>query len=670
MAAVLDEAVRRLGGRHRSGQLLMAQSVAEALDSGVHLLVQAGTGTGKSLAYLVPALLHKGRVVVATATLTLQHQLVQRDIPALLDAAEPALGRRPSYAVLKGRSNYACLHRVREGVPDDQGTLVDVPAGPLGRQVLELRRWAEDQAEVADPGDRDGAPPHTDRAWSQVSVSARECLGASRCPYGEECFAERAREEAMAADLVVTNHALLAIDALENIPVLPDHAAVVIDEAHELAARVTGVASAELNPALVERAARRAGAFVDGKASDDLIDAAEALGTALAETPVGRVETLSGSLADALTLVRDATRAAWSAFPSGDSEPDAPRRQARGLVEQVRDVADRISAASPYDVTWVAEPDRARSVKDLRVAPLTVAGLLREHLFSDRTVVLTSATLRLGGEFDAVARGVGLRPSERVEDQPAEPAEPADAVGSQPPSPAVPTASDVAPMPWRGIDVGSPFSYRAQAMVYVARRLPPPGRDGLGPQQIEEICSLLQAADGATLGLFSSRRAAEAAAAAARERLPGLPILCQGDEQLGALRERFASEPRTSLFGTLSLWQGLDVPGDTCRLVVIDRIPFPRPDDPLMSARQRAVDEAGGNGFMTIAAAHAALMLAQGSGRLIRTMTDRGVVAILDPRLVTARYGSYLRASLPPMWATTDRDVVLGALRRLSVGAA
>jgi ATP-dependent DNA helicase DinG len=136
------------------------------------------------------------------------------------------------------------------------------------------------------------------------------------------------------------------------------------------------------------------------------------------------------------------------------------------------------------------------------------------------------------------------------------------------------------------------------------------------------------------------------------------------------LRERFGAEPRTSLFGTLSLWQGLDVPGDTCRLVVIDRIPFPRPDDPLMSARQRAVDEAGGNGFMTIAAAHAALMLAQGSGRLIRTMTDRGVVAILDPRLVTARYGSYLRASLPPMWATTDRDVVLGALRRLSVGAA
>jgi ATP-dependent DNA helicase DinG len=225
-------------------------------------------------------------------------------------------------------------------------------------------------------------------------------------------------------------------------------------------------------------------------------------------------------------------------------------------------------------------------------------------------------------------------------------------------------------MPWRGIDVGSPFSYRAQAMVYVARRLPPPGRDGLGPQQIEEICSLLQAADGATLGLFSSRRAAEAAAAAARERLSGLPILCQGDEQLGALRERFGAEPRTSLFGTLSLWQGLDVPGDTCRLVVIDRIPFPRPDDPLMSARQRAVDEAGGNGFMTIAAAHAALMLAQGSGRLIRTMTDRGVVAILDPRLVTARYGSFLRASLPPMWATTDRDVVLGALRRLSVGAA
>jgi ATP-dependent DNA helicase DinG len=176
----------------------------------------------------------------------------------------------------------------------------------------------------------------------------------------------------------------------------------------------------------------------------------------------------------------------------------------------------------------------------------------------------------------------------------------------------------------------------------------------------------VDAADGRTLGLFSSRRAAEAAAEAARERLPHLTILAQGEAQLPELARLFTDDPHACLFGTLSLWQGIDVPGETCQLVIIDRIPFPRPDDPLMSARQRAADQAGGNGFMQVAATHAALLLAQGSGRLIRTTTDRGVVAILDPRLVTARYGSFLRASLPPMWSTTERSVVLDALRRLA----
>src|SRR5436190_1986783 len=185
----------------------MAEAVARSLSTGEHLMVQAGTGTGKSLAYLVPALLHEKRVVVATATLALQHQLVERDIPALLETVEhvmPATGRRPSYAVLKGRSNYACLHRVREGVPDDQGALVDLPAGSMGSEVLALRAWAEEQSETNGPGDRDSAPKHTDRVWRQVSVNHRECLGATKCPFGDECFAERAKENAVMSQLVVT----------------------------------------------------------------------------------------------------------------------------------------------------------------------------------------------------------------------------------------------------------------------------------------------------------------------------------------------------------------------------------------------------------------------------------------------------------------------------------
>ncbi|MDP9318837.1 MAG: ATP-dependent DNA helicase, partial [Actinomycetota bacterium] len=221
-------------------------------------------------------------------------------------------------------------------------------------------------------------------------------------------------------------------------------------------------------------------------------------------------------------------------------------------------------------------------------------------------------------------------------------------------------------LPWRGIDVGSPFDYPRQAILYVARSLPPPGRDGIGDAQLDEVRQLVEAAQGRTLGLFSSRRAAETAAEALREMVPHLPILCQGDGQLSHLKAEFVANPAVSLFGTLSLWQGLDVPGETCQLVIIDRIPFPRPDDPLMSARAAAADRAGGNGFMAVSATHAALLLAQGAGRLIRTRRDRGVVAVLDSRLATARYGTFLRASLPPMWTTYDGGVARSALQRLA----
>nr|MBA3529457.1 ATP-dependent DNA helicase [Propionibacteriaceae bacterium] len=225
---------------------------------------------------------------------------------------------------------------------------------------------------------------------------------------------------------------------------------------------------------------------------------------------------------------------------------------------------------------------------------------------------------------------------------------------------------DDAPIEWRGLDVGSPFDYRKQGILYVARAMPAPGRDGLSEAAMAEIAELVWASGGRTLGLFSSRRAAETAAVHVRKQLPKMTILCQGDAQLSELTRRFIDEESASLFGTLSLWQGVDVPGSTCQLVIIDRIPFPRPDEPLTMARQRAVAEAGGNGFMAVAAAQAALLLAQGSGRLIRRTTDKGVVAVLDPRLVTARYGTFLRASMPDMWQTTDREMVIQALRRLS----
>lgn len=651
---LLGTAVAALGGQERAGQVRMAEAVAESMAGGRHLLVQAGTGTGKSLAYLVPSLLHDQRVVVATATLALQHQLVERDLPRLVEAVKGA-GVDTSYAVLKGRSNYACLHRIREGVPDDQGALdVELPTGSLGKKILELRAWAEAEAEGGGTGERDNAPRHTDREWRQVSVNHRECLGAAKCPFGQECFAELAKEKAHRSHLVVTNHSLLAIDAIEGVPMIPEYDVVVIDEAHELTTRVTQAATDELWAAEVERAARRSQRHVDGSQADDLADAADALREAINEARPGRFERVPEQLADALVLVRDAARACVSAYPKAEAgeEADAGRTQAKGAVQEVFATAERMAAGSDADVLWLTEGTE-RMPPRLCVAPLQVWGPMRDKLLSEKTVVFTSATLMLGGDFSSVATSVGLKPSERIVD------------GTPVTEPSV---SDQA-LPWRGLDVGSPFDYGRQAILYVARHLPPPGRDGLVQAQLDEIVELVDAAEGRALGLFSSRRAVEAAAEVVRERLPHLTTLAQGDAQLPELAAQFVGDPHTCLFGTLSLWQGLDVPGDTCQLVLIDRIPFPRPDDPLLSARQKAADQAGGNGFMQVAATHAALLLAQGAGRLIRTHADRGVVAILDPRLATARYGGFLKASLPPMWTTTDPAVARQALTRLAAGA-
>ncbi|GAA4698856.1 ATP-dependent DNA helicase [Nocardioides conyzicola] len=648
---LLATAVAALGGQERPGQVQMAEAVTHAMEQEEHLLVQAGTGTGKSLAYLVPSLLHKDRVVVATATLALQHQLVERDLPRLVEAVKAApIGGDvdTSYAVLKGRSNYACLHRIREGVPDEQGALeVVLPEGSLGKKVLELRTWAEAEVEGKGSGERDRAPRHTDREWRQVSVNHRECLGAAKCPFGQECFAEVAKEKAHRSHLIVTNHSLLAIDAIESVPMIPDYDVVVIDEAHELTTRVTQAATDELWAAEVERAARRSQRHIEGDQANDLADAADALRDAIAEASPGRFDRIPEELSDALVLVRDAARACVSAYPKAGEDADAGLTQAKGAVQEVFATAERMAADLDSDVLWMSEGTE-RMPPRLCVAPLQVWGPMRDRLLTDKTVVFTSATLMLGGDFATVATSVGLKPSERVLGSDAAPAPSGDA------------------MPWRGLDVGSPFDYGRQAILYVAKHLPPPGRDGMSSAMVDEIVELVDAAEGRTLGLFSSRRAAEAAAEAVRERLPHLTTLAQGDAQLPELAAQFVGDPHTCLFGTLSLWQGLDVPGDTCQLVLIDRIPFPRPDDPLLSARQKAADQAGGNGFMQVAATHAALLLAQGSGRLIRTSTDRGVVAVLDPRLATARYGSFLRASLPPMWTTTDPAVVRQALKRLS----
>ncbi|MDX6374942.1 MAG: ATP-dependent helicase DinG, partial [Nocardioidaceae bacterium] len=554
VATVLAAAVEALGGEERSGQIEMAEAVADAMVDGTHLLVQAGTGTGKSLAYLVPALLHDSRVVVATATLAHQHPLVERDQPRLVDAVGALPGVDASYAVLKGRSNYACLHRIRAGVPDDQGTLIEVPQGSMATKVLELRAWAEEETEGDGSGERDNAPRHTDREWRQVSVNHRECLGAAKCPFGQECFAELAREKAQRSHLVVTNHSLLAIDAIEGVPMIPDYDVVVVDEAHELTSRITQAATDELFAADVDRAAKRSQRHVEGSEADDLADAGDALRAAMNDLDPGRIDQLPEALAEALAAVRSSARACLSAYPKSDGggagagagagagDGDAGLTQAKGAVQEVFVTAERMAAGSDADVLWLSE-GTDRIPPRLCVAPLQVWGPMRDKLLTDKLAIFTSATLRLGGDFTAVASSFGLKQTENVDTT--------DVV----------RADGV--LPWRGLDVGSPFDYGQQAILYVARHLPPPGRDGLGKAQLDEIAELVDACEGRALGLFSSRRAAETAAEAVRERLPHLTTLAQGDAQLPELARQFVDDPHTALFGTLSLWQGLDVPGDT-----------------------------------------------------------------------------------------------------------
>ena len=664
--SLLAVAVAAVGGAERTGQVDMAEAVERAIRTGEHLAVQAGTGTGKSLAYLVPAIRHavaeESTVVISTATIALQRQLVDRDLPRLAKALRKELGREPRFAILKGRRNYLCLHRVHTGAPDEPeeaGLFDPFAVSRLGREVKRLREWSSDTG----TGDRDELVPGvTEQAWRQVSVTARECLGVARCPVGVDCFAERARAEAGRADVVVTNHAMLAVDALEGYQVLPDHDVVVIDEAHDLVDRVTSVATEELSAALVATAARRCGRLIDQGVADRMAEAGDGLAMVLEDAPAGRLDSLPPALQGALRATKDAAHACISSLGPDrkeDVEGATSRKLARSLLDEVHDCAARILGAfddDDHDVVWVSGDfaDRGRA-PSLRVAPLGVGGLLRERLFGKRTTVLTSATLTLGGTFDALARQWGLPAASA-----ARKAEGA-ATDREPPS-------DGGGPRWSGLDVGSPFEHGASGILYVARHLPPPGRDGLPPAYLDELEGLVTAAGGRTLGLFSSMRAAKAAAEALRGRLDH-PVLCQGDDATGQLVKRFAEDPETCLFGTLSLWQGVDVPGPSLQLVIMDRIPFPRPDDPLASARQKAVESRGGNGFLTVAATHAALLLAQGAGRLLRSMNDKGVVAILDPRLATARYGGFLRASLPPFWTTYDPEVVRAALRRLTAAS-
>ena len=614
------------GGEYRPGQVQMAQAVARAITEQRHLVVQAGTGTGKSLAYLLPLAVLGAKSVVATATRALQDQLANKDIPLL------AAGLRPfSWAVLKGRANYLCVQRLNESrLAGSQGLLGERAPSRHGRAEAARRifEWADgtatgDRAELVEEPD--------DKLWSSFSVPADECPGAFRCPSGGECFAERARAAASTADIVVVNLHLLGADLASDGAVLPAHDVLVIDEAHALedvvteslgvsigAGRLRSVAAAA--SAALRSGIRRPGVVAD--LADTVARLEEALAAApgerLSGAPGGELGRVVGLLRGRLARLESVLGRRVSAGGGDGAEGSQPAMRAMLAAGRLRADVDRFIAGDEDDVAWVDKGTRPA----LRVAPIDVAPTLATRLFGARTVILTSAT---------IAPGLGVH------------------LGA--------AAGEI-----DEIDVGSPFAFDEHALLYCAAHLPDRRRDDAEQAIHGELVALIEAAQGRTLALFTSFGAMTRAVEACRARL-AFPLLVQGDLSKAALLARFSGERAACLFATMSFWQGVDVPGSTLSLVVIDRIPFPRPDDPLIAARR---ERAGRDAFATVDLPRAATLLAQGVGRLVRSASDRGVVAILDSRLATASYRWQLIRALPPMRRTKDRRVAEQFLRALA----
>ncbi len=605
------------GAEDRPGQDRMAELVADAIAAQRHLIVQAGTGTGKTLAYLVPAISSGSTVVIATATKALQDQLATKDLPFLGAHVEDDF----DWAVLKGRSNYVCLQRLREMSNPAQGELeLDELAVTTKAEIKRIAEWAG-ASPTGDLAELDWTP--SDNAWRAVSVGSDECPGADNCPLGDPCFAERARRRASAADVVVVNTHLYGLHVASDGAILPEHDVVVFDEAHGLEDIMSDTVGAELSPGrFTALAAVVRRILEDPKLVGGIAEVAESLRDALGDHCGERMDDelpteVSEVLTDARLRLGDVVTALAAIDTPVEDAKQRKLRAQRMVGRTIEQVDITLEQRDGYVAFVSGRPDSPR----LEVAPLDVGPTLAERVWSQRTAILTSATIPT-----SLASRVGI---------------PVDAVDSE--------------------DVGSPFDYEHHAMLYCAMHLPNPNSPGFRPAVHDELEALIPAAGGRTLALFTSWAAMDEAAAAMRERLD-VPILTQRDLPKPALVKAFADDAETCLFATAGLFQGIDVPGDTLSLVVIDRIPFPRPDDPLLSARR---DQLGATAFAEIDIPRASMMLAQACGRLIRTSTDRGVVAVMDPRLGTARYRWDIVKALPPMKRTRHRADVEAFLRTL-----
>ncbi len=595
----------------------MANSVTEALKSGGTALIEAGTGTGKSLAYLAPIVAAGKRAIVATATIALQDQLVSNDVPLVAAGLESDT----SVALLKGRSNYLCKQRLVEFERASGQEQLELLGGKSSNavDVATIKEWA-DSTETGDKEELDPAPSFD--VWRAVSVGADECPGASRCPSGGECFAEVARTTAAEADVIVTNHHYYGLDLASGGVLLPEHEAVVFDEAHHLPEVLAATCGTDIGGGRLRSFARR----VRSTLTDDEAPAA------LDRSAIDLDNLLRGSIGDGIELDTDLVSTLVSARDRVDSVIGALKKiettegsDAAAKVERATVTAtslvidiDGIIGAGESDVLWVDGGD-ANPV--LKRTPLDVTDILQANLWGERAVVLTSATLP-----DGLGVQLGLDETTEIE------------------------------------RVGSPFDYPSLGLLYCATHLPEPRMSNAREAVRDEMVDLINAAGGRTLGLFTSSSAMREAADDLRERLD-MPVLMQGDSSKQHLIEEFKANPETVLLATLSFWQGVDLPGDTLTLVTIDRLPFPRPDEPVTQARR---DKAGRFAFKVVDLPRAQMLLAQAAGRLVRRHDDRGVVAVLDSRLANKKsYRWDLINALPPLKRTKDRDEVIEFLQAL-----
>ncbi len=608
----------------RPGQEEMSRRVADAIDQGRHLIVQAGTGTGKTLAYLVPAVSSGRTTIVATATKALQDQLAEKDLPFLAERFGALGAADLDWAVLKGRSNYVCLQRLREMADPDQGQLeLDDLAATTRAEITRIAEWAG-SSRTGDSAELSWSP--SDAAWRSVSVGSDECPGANKCPLGDVCFAELARRRSQAADVVVVNTHLYGLDVGSGGAILPEHDVVIFDEAHGLEDVMSDTVGAQVAPGRFVSVAAIVRRIVDDPhLVGSIAEVAEALREVLRDRLGERLpDERPGDLTEVLTDARLRLEKVGDALHTIDTkDEDANQRKLRAQTAVGR-AAEQLDLAIEARDGFVAFVSGSRDAPRLEVAPLDVGPVMDEGVWTRRTAILTSATIPI-----SLAHRVGLADDD----------------------------VDV-------VDVGSPFDYEEQSLLYCALHLPNPNAASFRSAVHDELEALITAAGGRTLALFTSWSAMDEAAEELRERLD-IPILTQRDLPKPALVKAFADDEATCLFATAGLFQGVDVPGQTLSLVVIDRIPFPRPDDPLLSARR---EQLGAAAFMEIDLPRASMMLAQASGRLIRSRTDRGAVAVMDPRLGTARYRWDIVKALPPMRRTRERSELESFLEQLAEG--